>query len=171
MMNWEAIGAVGEIAGALAVVISLVYLASQIRTSNRAAIQTANREMMSESSKFYGQIGTDAKTADLWIRGSINDESMTALELVQYRALVNQCVLIWERAYYLEEEGAVDTWFLKMYRTTRQRVAGSPGFKSWLKENGDFLSDSFRETIEAEIEKSSSYRPLGTDIGLEGKSN
>jgi hypothetical protein len=94
MMNWEAIGAVGEIAGALAVVISLVYLASQIRTSNRAAIQTANREMMSESSKFYGQIGTDAKTADLWIRGSINDESMTALELVQYRALVMQCEYI-----------------------------------------------------------------------------
>lgn len=33
-MNWDAIGAVGEIVGALAVVISLVYLASQIRIQN-----------------------------------------------------------------------------------------------------------------------------------------
>ena len=33
-MNWEAISAIGEIVGALAVVISLVYLAAQIRNQN-----------------------------------------------------------------------------------------------------------------------------------------
>jgi len=32
-MNWEAIGAVGEILGAVAVLITLVYLAIQIRQS------------------------------------------------------------------------------------------------------------------------------------------
>lgn len=36
-MNWEAIGAVGELVGALAVVASLVYLALQIRHSARLA--------------------------------------------------------------------------------------------------------------------------------------
>ncbi len=34
-MNWDAIGAIGEILGALAVFSSLVYLASQIRAQNR----------------------------------------------------------------------------------------------------------------------------------------
>ena len=33
-MNWDAIGAVGEIVGALAVVISVIYLAVQIRQTN-----------------------------------------------------------------------------------------------------------------------------------------
>ena len=33
--NWEAIGAVGEVAGAIGVLISLIYLARQIRASNR----------------------------------------------------------------------------------------------------------------------------------------
>ena len=33
--NWDAIGAVGEIIGALAVVISLLYLATQIKSQNR----------------------------------------------------------------------------------------------------------------------------------------
>ena len=36
-MNWDAIGAIGEILGALAVFISLGYLATQIRQSNRQA--------------------------------------------------------------------------------------------------------------------------------------
>ena len=35
-MSWEAIGAIGEIAGALAVVVTLAYLAQQIRNQNRA---------------------------------------------------------------------------------------------------------------------------------------
>ena len=34
-MNWEAIGAIGEVIGAAAVVITLVYLAIQIRQSNQ----------------------------------------------------------------------------------------------------------------------------------------
>ncbi|MEH6593310.1 MAG: hypothetical protein V7746_23775, partial [Halioglobus sp.] len=35
-MNWEAVGAFGEVVGALAVVVTLVYLARQIR-GNAAA--------------------------------------------------------------------------------------------------------------------------------------
>lgn len=33
-MNWDAIGTIGEIIGATAVVVSLVYLATQIRVQN-----------------------------------------------------------------------------------------------------------------------------------------
>ena len=36
-MNWEAISAIGEIVGATAVVITLGYLAVQIRQSTRVA--------------------------------------------------------------------------------------------------------------------------------------
>ena len=36
-MDWDAIGAIGEVLGALAVVGSLVYLAIQIRSSTKLA--------------------------------------------------------------------------------------------------------------------------------------
>ncbi len=36
-MNWEAIGAIAELAGALGVILSLLYLAAQIRTSNESS--------------------------------------------------------------------------------------------------------------------------------------
>lgn len=35
-MNWDAIGAVGEILGALGVIVTLAYLAIQVRASTRA---------------------------------------------------------------------------------------------------------------------------------------
>ena len=47
-MNWDAIGAIGEIVGAGAVVISLVYLAVQIRFSARSARSEAVRTAIKE---------------------------------------------------------------------------------------------------------------------------
>ena len=43
-MNWDAIGAVGEIVGALTVLITLIYLAIQIRQSNRIAITASEAD-------------------------------------------------------------------------------------------------------------------------------
>ena len=52
-MNWEAVGAVGEILGAVAVVLTLVYLAIQVRYARKATVDqnlltrsTAIREMI-----------------------------------------------------------------------------------------------------------------------------
>ena len=42
-MNWDAIGAIGEIAGAVVVAITLFYLVIQIRQNNKALqLNTAN---------------------------------------------------------------------------------------------------------------------------------
>ena len=41
-MNWEAIGAVGEILGAAAVVVSIIYLSIQIRSNTRATKASAS---------------------------------------------------------------------------------------------------------------------------------
>ncbi len=40
-MNWDAIGAIGEILGALAVVLTLAYLAGQVRVARSAAADTS----------------------------------------------------------------------------------------------------------------------------------
>jgi hypothetical protein len=44
-MNWEAFGAIGEILGAAAVVVSLAYLAIQIRRQNEESRLAAMHEI------------------------------------------------------------------------------------------------------------------------------
>lgn len=43
-MNWNAIAAVGELAGAVAVVVSLLYVARQINQNTRAMRRTASHD-------------------------------------------------------------------------------------------------------------------------------
>ena len=48
-MNWNAIAAVGELAGAVAVVVSLLYLARQISQNTRAMRRTASHDAVEGS--------------------------------------------------------------------------------------------------------------------------
>ena len=47
-MTWDAIGAMGEWAGAIAVVATLFYLAKQIRQSNQMSRYSAVRQVMGQ---------------------------------------------------------------------------------------------------------------------------
>ncbi len=52
-MNWDAIGAIGEIVGALAVVLSLIYLATQIRVSNKVAQRDSRMNLLELANGFW----------------------------------------------------------------------------------------------------------------------
>ena len=71
-VNWEAIGAIGEILGAIAVLVTLIYLASQIKQSNNLARFTATKEILNQFNPLNEMVATDselrkvlAKTGDL----------------------------------------------------------------------------------------------------------
>ena len=53
-MNWEAIGAIGEILGAFAVFASLLYLAIQIRHNSRLSEVDLTRRALESYSNFRG---------------------------------------------------------------------------------------------------------------------
>lgn len=58
-MNWGVAGSIAEIAGAIAVVLSLVYLARQVGMSNRLARAEAFRMPNSELNSINAAFGTD----------------------------------------------------------------------------------------------------------------
>ena len=78
-MNWDAIVAVVELVGVIAVIASLVYLAVQVKQSTavaRAAMVHATSELWAS----YGQmLASDGELADIYLRG-INGEQLSPVE-------------------------------------------------------------------------------------------
>ena len=68
-MNWDAIGAMGEILGAAAVVLTLFYLARQVRTQNRASEIDAYEGIMNEFNEMNRLIASDKALYRLFIDG------------------------------------------------------------------------------------------------------
>ncbi len=61
-MDWDAIGAIGEIASALAVLVTLIYLAGQIRQSNRIGITDSEaqfRQMAQSTNRSILELADD----------------------------------------------------------------------------------------------------------------
>jgi hypothetical protein len=82
-MNWEAISTIAEIVGATAVVVSLVYLAAQIRQNNRQ-VEEQVRALRLQA---YDSAGADFSALRLHISGSLQ------LSSVWRRAKDSYCTL------------------------------------------------------------------------------
>ena len=58
-MNWDAIGAIGELAGAIGVIITLVYLSLQIRSSTKATESQIHVSLSSEMERLAIAMSTN----------------------------------------------------------------------------------------------------------------
>ena len=61
-MNWEMLGALGEIFGAVGVIATLGYLARQVRGGTYASRQAAQQDVWEQNTQFLSQLATDRES-------------------------------------------------------------------------------------------------------------
>ena len=107
-MNWEALGAVGEIIGAIAILATLYYLAKQIkiqhgeleRSNNHVRAQLAieiNRTFVEN----FDPLMRDKDFVPIVHKG-INDQPLDEIERTQFAQYVNRCVALLESLITVE---------------------------------------------------------------------
>ncbi len=106
-MNWDAIGAIGEIIGAFAVVVSLLYLAVQIRSQNSQAKLSALHDMSRELREATAVFSTE-NISDIFVRANQDYGSLTEAESVQLTVTVTNILRAWENAFLENRDGYLD---------------------------------------------------------------
>jgi hypothetical protein len=86
-MNWEAIGAVSETLGAVGVIASLIYLASQLRSNAVASAVEAKLTTTRFLTDFNRDLINDPRLYDLWERGAKDLDSLERDEFVRFSNL------------------------------------------------------------------------------------
>ena len=102
-MNWEAISALGQIVGAIAVVISLTYLAREIRSNARSARLASVGTLI----QWLGQITSHPHLAEVCDRGLQDYESLQGGDVRAFNALMLQLFHMIAEMYHERLEG---TW-------------------------------------------------------------
>ena len=97
-MNWEAIGAIGEIIGAIAVVITLVYLSSQLRQNTKATKQSTSREIAEDGSDWTYRLIENPEIAELYISG-IRGEDLSRTDALRFRLLMSNLINHWNYSF------------------------------------------------------------------------
>jgi len=78
-MNWEAFGAIGEVVGAIGVILTLGFLALQIRQNTKGLVAETEMQMNFKIADIYSRIGSNPELLRNWMK-AYEDTSPLSLE-------------------------------------------------------------------------------------------
>jgi hypothetical protein len=87
-MNWEAIGAISDLVGALAVVLTLFYLARQIRQSNTQGRRNEIAATFQQFSIARMATAQNEGLTEIFVRGSLSYDDLNPIEKHRFENLM-----------------------------------------------------------------------------------
>ena len=148
-MNWDAIGAIGEIVGALAVVTSLIYLSIQIRTQNMES-KVASVHEINEGYRAVTAEMMKPSLAAVWAKAQNGFDSLDDGEKMQIIAFSLVCFRFFEEAYYQYKSGRLDNYIWEGMVAQITNLMGADAFNTvWQKRKYMFGPD-FRDFVDSQ---------------------
>ena len=146
-MNWEAIGAIGELAGAGAVVVSLLYLGVQIKRQNIESRFAAVHELVNETNIVFGSAAENKEVAEIWLKGIENFDSLDNVEKVRFLGDLSRTFRSTEGLLYLKLRGRPDPKVWKGMDQSTRDLCKCSGVKSFWSMRSHWYTDELNEYI------------------------
>ena len=142
-MNWDAIGAVAELLSGAIVVVTLAYLAMQIRNAERATRIASVAQTAEATDRWLSGIVGDADLCSLYHRGMREYSELSGTERQRFRLLVVQFLRSVEGAWVQRELGMLSDEQWHGYHATTSLILGSPGGQAALARLEPFFTEKF----------------------------
>ena len=157
-MNWQAIGAIGELVGGLAVVLSLVYVGFQVRQNSRQIDQNSRQleaSMYHASGEGFNRWWTlivrDEAVAILWKRG-LAGEALSPTDSLRFNSMAMMLFTTLENNFHQLQLGSHRRNTLEISKSSWGRLLTSPGGSAWWeREARRSFTPEFIEAIESLI--------------------
>jgi hypothetical protein len=172
-MDWNAISAIAEIVATVAVVISLIYIAIQVKGNAELlerAIQsnrTQNSQVVVQNFDNWRRMILETDSADLWFRG-INDlEDLERTEKINFNLIASTLIWTCWSFYQLQKnEGLIADVNEHLW----QDLFKHPGYREWLLLHRRYHSDDFGQFLDRVCESvgENRYKPGESSSLIDG---
>ena len=152
-MNWEAMGAFAELAGAIGVILSLLYLGAQIRNQNREHKLDSVNESTRQWSEFLGSQADNGELAEIWLKGVTDFESLTPLERLRFSSHAGRIVRVLEGLYVHKTERRLEEEAWNAIHRAVEDVFSYPGLRAWWSTRNHWYTDAFRDYMNRFMER------------------
>ena len=164
-MSWTAFGAIGELLGALAVVVSLVYLSRQVR-QNTDAVRTANAAAVQGNFQRLARVFyTDRELGALALKCMSGDSLQRPEDRLAAWAYFFDLLKTAELAHrqYLRGDLDADLWeaSLAFYRAYFE----TPGFRAYWEDRKSAFVPEFRAAMESWLGSTGPLRQTHDFVG------
>ena len=158
-MNWEAIGAIGEIMAAAGVIGSLVFVGWQMLQNTNALHTATSHSHMEIYTSLSMSIAENRELATLWSSGLADLSSLDDVDRVRFLALISAAFRYYETSYVQHSKGNLDDELWDNIEKQLRDMATAPGIRNWWEMRRHWYSVRFSALVESLI-ASDSGQPL-----------
>ena len=129
-MSIQDLGSIGELIAAIATVATLLYLASQIRHSNKALAESTSGAINTSYASINSRISGDAEFAELFLRGRQSLDALDPVELERFRAFIQDILNVAVYADGLQSSHAVEALHFDAFNVLAGLYHTYPGIRA-----------------------------------------
>jgi len=143
-MNWDAVGAIGEMTGALAVVTSVIYLAFQVRANTRASMVDVVEGAIEAFSELELMVASTPDLAHIILRGRVSKSNLAPEEALRFDSYYSVAFQVLEGWYTGSNRAAgLPKEQIEVTETILKNHLWHPGVREWWEDSREEFPKSF----------------------------
>lgn len=144
-MNWDAISAIAELLGSAAVVVSLAYLAVQIRRSSRDSERAIYFSIRSQVQEFRSMLAQDQETSRIYRDGLANLDELNDDDRWRFGALMQYEFAFFEDVFLLGRSATL----IHDNKEDLRWLARRPGARTWWEKGRRLYHPGFQQYVDS----------------------
>ena len=148
-MSWESFSAISSAVATVAVTMSVIYLAIQVKTSTKATNSQTYQFATQALGEMASIIGVSKDLSRIFVHGMANPDSLEQEEYYQFSYLSVSLFRRYENIFYQWQSGLIDEDFWSGHRNNLLWFYFQPGTQRWWSERRGGFSDRFRSFLDS----------------------
>ena len=153
-----------EVIGAIAVVVSLFYVASQIRQNTRAVKSATAQSVHEHFASWYHLLANDGELSQIVVNGLKDYASLSEKDKARFVATFMAFLSYSQNAFIKWREKALSDDLWSGWELLMMNLVAAPGGKSFWKERGYLFGEEFRDFVQSDLMQREAHpdaRPMG----------
>jgi hypothetical protein len=166
--NWDAVSAISQMIGSVAVVFSVLYLAIQVHRSTRVAKLAAQDAAATSLREVTKPFAENADLARIWRIGLEDLQSLPAEEQARFFHSCYQFLKAFETIHFHHIHGVMDEQIWLGWCGLLRHYIASPGMEHYWKLRRDLFSARFQEFIRT-LDRPADRRTVANLLGEQNR--
>lgn len=149
MEQLESLANLGEIIGAIAVVVSLIYLAVQVRQNTRAQRTENFSRALDRVAAMQANLSQDSETAVIFSKGVMNTSDLEPRERIQFTWAMYELFGTFEFMFLASKADAIPEEVWQRWSSAVAWWLTFPGVQTWWRVRPIPFTDSFTSYVES----------------------
>jgi hypothetical protein len=146
-MNWEMIGAIGQMAAAIAAVPAVIYLAVQIRSQRKENRSAAASFLIVQWSDVTKSLTETAEFGSIWLQGLQSFGDLDPVSKFRFGATLGRLFRTSEELHKQHLDGVLDAETWRGFERTINDLVRYPGLQDWWSTRKHWHTDGFQNLI------------------------